>query len=355
MPDFPTWDEFTGFIGNLATTIDTSNDPSQDRNGLAQGEYNFTSHVFPEDLSADYHGHYIVININVPTYKGQSRSAYSSASQQGASGLNIDVSTKVLTNEYSKVDNLKFNAGAEPVSSGPGAGPVSSSRGNLREFGSIKRSTRRIAASIALFMPAQAKYTHENKYDEVSLTAFGAKAAAIGVGFGGSMIAGSARGAETIGNLIGMIGGAAKTIGQASSLLGFPINPRMEVLYTGTPQRQFIFEFLMAPKNQTESLAIKRIVDTLRFHAAPEVETLLGFIPTFIPPSEFDITFFTRGKENTNIPRINTCVLESIAVDYAPTGGIYSTFTNGYPVATVLSMAFRETEILHKRRVLQGF
>jgi hypothetical protein len=161
--------------------------------------------------------------------------------------------------------------------------------------------------------------------------------------------------AATIGNLIATVGGAAKTIGQATSLLGFPINPRLEVLFSNTPQRQFIFEFLMAPKNEAESLAAKRIVDTLRFHAAPEVETLLGFIPSFIPPSEFDITFYTRGKENTKIPRINTCVLERIQVDYAPTGGIYSTFSNGYPVAMTLSLAFRETEILHKRRVLQGF
>jgi len=113
-------------------------------------------------------------------------------------------------------------------------------------------------------------------------------------------------------------------------------------------------EILMAPKNKMESDTVKNIIDTLRFHAAPELDTMIGFIPTFIPPAEFDITFFHKGKENTKIPRINTCALEQIEVDYAPTG-VYSTFANGHPVAIRLSLAWRELEILHKQRVTQGF
>jgi hypothetical protein len=91
---------------------------------------------------------------------------------------------------------------------------------------------------------------------------------------------------------------------------------------------------------------------SLRYHAAPELGPG-GF--WFVPPAEFDITFFRQGVENRNLPRINTCVLERIDIDYAPQSGIYSTFKDGQPLAVRLSLGFREIEILHKRRVLQGF
>jgi hypothetical protein len=271
---------------------------------------------------------------------------------QGVMGsTGIDMSSTVLTNEFSKVDVLKYGA-AEQVR--VANGNVQGMAPTAEEW-SVQRGTRRIAESIALFMPSQVMFTSENRYEEVSLTAFGARTLAAGVGLAGGAAARTAGGAAAIGSLMGYIGGAARALGKASSLMGYPINPRLEVLYGHTPQRQFVMEFLMAPKNEYESKSAKQIIDTIRFHAAPEIDPGLGLIPTFIPPSEFDIMFFNKGKENTLIPRINTCVLERCEVDYAPTGGIYSTFKNGYPVAIRLSLAFRETEILHKRRVLQGF
>jgi hypothetical protein len=110
----------------------------------------------------------------------------------------------------------------------------------------------------------------------------------------------------------------------------------------------------MAPRNLKESESIKKIIETLRFHSAAELDkNTLGF--TFIPPAEFDITFYNKGVENTNIPRINTCVLNVIEVDYSPASGVYSTFSNGHPVAVRLSLGFTEVEPLHKTRIMQGF
>jgi hypothetical protein len=149
--------------------------------------------------------------------------------------------------------------------------------------------------------------------------------------------------------------GLGNVIGTASSIAGYPINPRIEILYSTTPQREFVFEILMAPKSEGESIAMEEIIQALRYHSAPEIDktALIGGF-TFVPPAEFDITFFNKGVENIHIPRINTCVLERIEVDYAPTG-VYSTFRNGHPVAARLSLGFREIEILHKARILRGF
>jgi hypothetical protein len=64
-----------------------------------------------------------------------------------------------------------------------------------------------------------------------------------------------------------------------------------------------------------------------------------------------------NGKENNNIPKISTCVLESIDTDYSP-GGPFSAYEipgqaatrggTGMPVGIRLSLQFKELEMLTK-------
>jgi hypothetical protein len=299
---------------------------------LTQSQYDFRYRTFPEDLSNDYVGHYMVININVPVFAagGAARTSYRAG--------------QTILDEYSKVDALRFG-GAESI---PGSNILFSPPAEREPF-SIPRFTRRIAESIALFMPTPVVFNSQNEYQEISLTALGgglatSAAAVLGGAFYGE------RGAEVAGGITDAVG---NVIGQTSRLAGFPINPRVEVMFSRTHLRQFVFEFLMAPRNEKESETMKAIIQTLRYHGAPEIDPITqGF--TFIPPAEFDVTFYNKGIENTNIPRINTCVLDRIEVDYSPTG-TYSTFTNGHPVTARLSLGMREIEVVHKRRVLQGF
>ena len=199
-------------------------------------------------------------------------------------------------------------------------------------------------------------YVTENQYEEISLTALGGKLAAGAAALGAGVFAGRGRigAAGQAGAAAGsFVTGLNKTLATAAKLAGMPINPRIEVLYSHTSLRGFIFQFMMAPKNEKESKLIKDIVTTLRFHAVPELDpNTLGF--TYIPPAEFDIKFFHNGTENVNIPRINTCVLTRVEVEYDPTGA-FSTFHNGHPVAVRLALNFQEIEPLHKARVSQGF
>jgi hypothetical protein len=347
-------DNFSPFnlLGRAFNAVTDTVRDIEDVTGLGQAKYDFRYRVFPEDLASDYNGHYMVININVPVRgivdaTATPRGAYYNA--VGPTGSNF--TSTPLRNEFSKVDNLRFG-NAEPIS-GETAGAA------RRELYSMKRATRRIAESIALHMPTPVIYGSLNQYEEISLTSLAGQVGKLGAGFVGTAV-GAATNRSING---GLAAGAAATrfldaagnvVRQGAALAGNPINPRIEVLFATTAQRQFVFEVLMAPRNEKESLTMKRIIETIRFHAAPEVDTLAGIIPTFIPPAEFDITFYNKGKENTNIPRINTCVLERIDIDYAPQG-VYATFRNGHPVAARLSMAFREVEIIHKRRIVQGF
>ena len=309
--------EITGRNFDTVTGLDIS-DPT----GLEQSQYDFSYRVFPEDLSMSDSAHYMVININVPVYRnGQNRSQYNPGN--------------ILVNEYSKVDNLRF-------------GNIKSITGqtlpadNQAEYLSIPRNTRRIAESIALHMPnGGLVYTEDNKYEEVSMTAMAS-----------GLVSSASKFGELGGKIANIFDSVGSVIKNGGKLSGYPINPRVEVLFATRPQRQWMFEVFLAPRTQNESYVAKKIIDTLRYHAAPELGGG-GFY--FIPPAEFDITFFRQGTENLNLPRINTCVLERLDIDYAPQGGVYSTFRDGSPVAIRLSMGFREIEIVHKRRVLQGF
>ena len=351
--------------GNFANTISSAFDTifnarqiDSNSPGLSQTRYDFNYRAFPEDLGSDHSNHYMVININVPVKAGTNdpRGAYGNV--RGEAGR---FNSTILGGEYSKVDNLRFG-NRSPVS-----GAID---GSPSELYAPQRNTRRIVESIALYMPSPMIYNQLNVYEEVSLTSImgqAGKLAAVPIGqaigaataaFVQRSVQAARRGAAAGGNLVDAAG---NVIGTGFALAGYPINPRIEVLFSSTTQRQFNFEFLMAPRSQKESQIMKNIIQTLRFHAAPEIDSFsvsafggsLG-VPTFIPPADFDITFYNGATENLNIPRINTCVLERCEVDYAPTGA-WSTFSNGQPVAARLSLAFREIEIVHKRRVVQGF
>jgi hypothetical protein len=284
---------------------------------LLSKTYDFNYRVFPNDLGMDYYGHYMVININVPT-KGFNVSRAGTFEPAGNFTSNF---TDIK--EMSTVDRLRFGAGT-------------SVGGGDRAAASIPRQTTRIAESIALFMPTGLNFNSANDYEALSLaeTAAGIVGGSIGRGIYNS-----------------------DWMQRTNQLGRNPINPGIEVVFITSQLRQFQFLFLMAPKNQQESENMEEIIRTLRFHSAPEINTGLGgvgFGLTWIPPAEFDIMFFNKGVENRHLPRINTCVLERVELDYNPQAGYFSTFSNGYPVQVQMTLHFTELEPIHKRRVLQG-
>lgn len=315
---------------------------------LSQGSFDFTQRSFPFDLgdANSYNGHYMVININV-----QNETQYSQISTKSGQSFNLE---SKLPGVFSKTDTLRYQLDNNVIL---GNGQSAGTPQNF--LVSRPRYTTRIKESIALYMPnSELTFTDVHDFENVSLTNFSASAiqgigklsaaAAIGA-FGATGIVGS-----TIGAVGGILGAGGQLIGSVAQIAGTPINPKVEVLYANTFQRQFAFDFLFGPTNEKESLALQQIIRTLRFHAAPEIRP--GVIQSyfFIPPSEFDLTFYNRGVENTAIPRINTCVLQQIDVSYSPTG-VYSTFSNGYPVQVRMMLQFREVEIAHKLRILEGF
>lgn len=307
---------------------------------LNQSRYKFNSLVFPNDLGMSDNDHYMIININVPTR----------TINDNVAGSYESYFSPLNPIERSKVDRLRYGPSGPTVP----IGDIGSNNGNSAFF-SLPRRTRRIAESIALHMPSPLIFNTQNAYEEVSLTNIGfklgigtSKAVQYLAGLLNNRVAGTL--AAGVGRVLSAAGG--QYVGLASKILQSPINPAVEILFANTLVRQFTIEVLMAPRNENESKTMENIIRTMKFHGAPEINDTLGLF--WIPPAEFDITFFNKGKENLHILRINTCVLERIEIDYSPTG-VYSTFTNGSPVAVRMSLGFKELEPIHKKRVTQGF
>ena len=212
--------------------------------------------------------------------------------------------------------------------------------------------------SIGLFIPGATSgsnviFGSRHEYSETKLSKVIADAALSPIGLG-----------------LGAISGAA-------AMQGVTINPKVEVLYRDTDLRNFQFQFIMSPANQAESQTIINIVTLLRQWSAPTLiggtsDPRQGYIANqgffggylgsggmFYTPNEFLIDFMMPDINqnlvvNTSIPKIGRCVIEGIEVMYNPNGE-WSTFADGSPVSTQLTLAFREMRVIDSKNIAGGY
>ena len=90
---------------------------------------------------------------------------------------------------------------------------------------------------------------------------------------------------------------------------------------------------------------------------APEMQEANGRYLTL--PSEFDIHYMMvtkdgEGRENDYFNRIATCVLTDVQTNYTP-GEKLRTFEDGAPTQITLSLTFKETEMLTKEKINEGY
>jgi len=253
----------------------------------------------------------------------------------------------------------------------------------------VTRKTKRLAASIRLYMPDQVVMQTQNKYGEVSMTA-ALGMAGLALNTGGSIgsavskkaekivafltnqaetersqlpTGSEANAAETFGNIAGAGGKKLGIFGEGieNVLLqsfGYAQNPQVEVLFETTDLRQFEYAFNFLPRNEDEAREVLNIIKVLRFYSAPELaQGTRGRY--FIPPAEFDIQymFIDNGKEveNTKLHKISTCALVGVDINYVGDSGQFVTFPDGTPVNIQMRLSFKELEVIHKGLVNQGY
>ena len=130
------------FTGTPSSTSSSQKNTNEEPPDLGQSRYDFKYLVFPNDLGMDDNGHYMVININVPTKTTENAPAGQYKDQ-----------FSFLAGDASKVDTLRYGKGGSLL-------PVVFGGNADRPLLSIPRRTRRIAESVALHMPTPLVYTH---------------------------------------------------------------------------------------------------------------------------------------------------------------------------------------------------
>ena len=344
---------------------------SLDSDPLQFGTYQFPRDVFENQQL----GHYMVFYVNV-----QDRTKYYYGGTDGYNGADAGFALSQdqtngtgLRSERDRLKIKKNKTTGKNLSSDQ-VDLASSNRnsGALQGLSSVRKTTRRIKDSIALYLPANVTDNTSAQYEDTPTGILGVgltDVIALGKEFNEKdfeatgKIAGKAF-KEFSQEVLKNIGGAfvealtgnEGAIPLANKVFGRADNPFVEVFFKDMAVRTFQYNFNFAPRNEEETMEIQQIIQLFRFHMAPELQERNSRYLTL--PSEFDIHYMYKAAdgnsyENDYYNRIGTCVLENVATNYTPNG--VKSFGDGAPTQITMSLSFRETEVLTKAKINQGY
>ena len=218
-------------------------------------------------------------------------------------------------------------------------------------------------AAIAIYMPPGIKVGYNQSYDNDTET---------GVSGDVQKALTKAKGAEGVGNKViaaleGVSGGvlrqSSQAVGEFISLAGMgdpvrftlkrfgtAINPRNEAFYNSPTQRTFAYTFDFWPRSKEEAIAVENIITIFKMNSAPGLTSGDG---VFKNPNYFKISYMYNDGENPHLHKIGACYCTDVQVDYSPDGQ-FTTFADGQPVHTQLSVSFLEDRIVTKRDIEAG-
>lgn len=350
---------------------------------------------YPKDVGASDKGHYMLIYIKKQKTSDLADSPQQDALSQASSsvlnntnanlGIQEQIKTRIggelaqsISNTIDKIDNVtggvatKVGNAFKNVAGTLGTNRVNVLNGNqaatqsiinrniksLQTNGGKLSTTTRTGDVIALYMPDTLQFDFGQNYDDLSLTRN--LAGLVGVAAAEQLVEGGDK--EKFLDAVKAVGSrianeALGDIGRAGAFLTFGsvINPMLEVIYNSPRFRSFDYIFKFYPRDEREAIEVQKIINLLQFHQAPEIKTD-GSVSMLIPPSEFDIKFYYNGTENPNIPKIGSCVLKNIQINYAPNGWAAYEIPGedaaiggtGMPVGIEMTLQFQEVVYLTK-------
>mgnify|MGYP003687863099 CR=1 FL=1 len=369
----------TGFTKPPASRVQDIGLQESPTGALFEDPLSVSTFSYPMDVQQNFqNGHYMLFYVNV-----QDKTKYQ---YQSANGVDIgDYQEKVI--------GIEEKTGKKIIAKGKGANSAEVAYQKNRamksgkhlqqdkflESGELNRkakkgvtslfnNTRRIQESIALYLPPNVEDNTTAGYNDMR-TGLAGYLAATGIDLrgkdaeaisksvvasGGQLLDAAAK--KAVSELAEVTLGAEGTTELINKAFGQADNPYMEVLFDAMALRTFTYNFNFAPKNEQEAYEVQKIIQVFRFHMAPE---LRGGQSRFLGlPSQFDIHYMFLSKdgvasENNYYNRIATCVLQNCAVNYTPTG--VKSFEDGGPTTTTMTLTFKETELLTKDLIAQGY
>ena len=314
----------------------------------------FSQVQYPLDLTSTDLGHYILFYTLQNKFTQGGRNGVSDLDMAARVGLatydsNADFSSKTLKN---------LRQGSTPA--------PKMDNSVLSKF----PSHQTVTSAIALYMPPGVKVSYKNNYEAEATELSGDVAKAIGNLKGATglseqidavktgVIAGLGQyGKNFIGEAISMVG-AGDPVKLASKALGIAVNPQQEQFYVGSDFRTFSYSFDFWPRSQKELEAANNIITLFKYHSHPDLELSKSGGRMFFVPSEFEIHYLHRGKQNEYMNKISKCVCTSVDVDYGPEGEFKTFVGDGRGAAPVhykLSLGFTELQLMTKDKIYNGY
>jgi hypothetical protein len=132
---------------------------------------------------------------------------------------------------------------------------------------------------------------------------------------------------------------------------GMITNPYLTAIFEGVGFREFQFRFKFTPHSEEDCDTIDSIIKRFREAALPD-QTLGGLVFTY--PMEIGIECKFNSDQNMWLQSFKRSVITSIDVAYG-IGAQWSTFRNGFPTVVVLSLRFKEIQIIVRDDISKGF
>lgn len=309
---------------------------------LFGNKFGRTDLQYPRDLQTSTRGHVVVINVNEvePATYESVKSSFIKAKDKIAGSIGESLET-ARQNVGTFVDNVVGGKIQNPLENFTVESALDKGVAGVKEFLgneniTIKSPTKRSVATISLYIPDTMAFTYNASYGQLSLVDAASQLP----------LAGRAVGAiASIAN-----SGPGRLLAKGA---GFAFNPQQQLLFDGIDFRTYQMAFTFTPYSKKEAETVAKIVRLLKMHAAPRlVEGSAGMF--FIPPSTFNLDFLFNGKRNQNVGRVAESVIESIDVNYSPNG--FSTFGDGAPVQTTVTINFKEIELITREKIeYQGY
>ena len=135
--------------------------------------------------------------------------------------------------------------------------------------------------------------------------------------------------------------GTGVTTNQAiGGTTGRVVNPNVEMMYESPEMRGFSLNFKMFSSNEIESNEIRRICNTFKKNMLPKFGNAFIEVPNVVR-----VSFMTGNSPNQFVSQFKPCAITNVSINYTPDGA-WATYRDGRPVATQLTIQFKELKML---------
>jgi hypothetical protein len=136
--------------------------------------------------------------------------------------------------------------------------------------------------------------------------------------------------------------GSGVTSNQAlGGITGTIVNPNVEMMYESPEMRTFSLTYKMFASNEEETKQIRAICNTFKKNMLPS----FGGGAFIGVPNVVRVTFMTGSSPNPFVSQFKPCAISNVSINYTPDGS-WSSYEGGAPVATNITINFKELKML---------